>query len=105
MEITINYIPSVWAKGTVLGNLVGDGLIHAFRFSLLNSKPNGYSSTPSATLGLGGATAAPTGNSQYFWLGKIEALLVNPQLTDATTATLTISVQSDMYGAFTTANA
>jgi hypothetical protein len=104
LELTINYVPSRWASDTLLGKLVGDGVVHAFRFTLLNAKPGGYSSL-SGTSGLGGDTSDATvaGNTQYFWLGKLEALLVKPSLTDATTATLTLSIQSDFYGAFTTA--
>lgn len=95
IEITLNYIGSDWQKAAnFLGNMVGDGVRRLFRFTLLNSEPSGgYASTVS---GLG-----TTENSQYYWFGKIEALLVNPQLTDANTATLTITVQSDFYGAFT----
>jgi len=93
VELTINYVPSDWASGTNLGDKVGDGKQYLFRFTLLNSEPTSYTSLAN---GLG--TVA---NSQYFWKGKIEALLVNPQLTDATTATLTISVQSAFRGAFT----
>jgi hypothetical protein len=95
IEITLNYIGSDWQKAAnFLGNMVGDGTRRLFRFTLLNSEPSGgYSSTVG---GLGS-----TENSQYYWFGKMEALLVNPQLTDANTATLTITVQSDFYGAFT----
>lgn len=104
IEITLNYVPSEWAAGTLLGDSVGDGTIHAFRFALLNAKPPGWGSVASS-LSLGGDTSdqTETKNTQYFWLGKIEALLVTPSLTDATTATLTLSLQSDFYGAFTTA--
>ena len=93
MEITINYVPADWAAGTDLGKLVGDGNQYAFRFSLLNSEPAGYAS---ATTGLGTVQ-----NSQYFWVGKVEALQVTPQLTDANTATLTLTMQSEFYGAYT----
>jgi len=48
-----------------------------------------------------GGVAGSNNNSQWYWQGKVEALLINPQLTDANTATLTISVQSEFYGAFT----
>ena len=103
MEITINYIPSAWASGTVLGAMVGDGKQKAFRFALLNSKPAAYTSN---VAGLGTAEGGTAGspaceNTYYYWIGKIEALLVNPQLTDANTATLTISLQSPFYGAYT----
>jgi hypothetical protein len=96
LEVTINYVPADWAAGTILGDAVADGVIHAFRFTLANADTNGAD-------GSVGASVMTVPNTQFFWLGKIEALLVNPQLTDANTATLTLSVQSDFYGAFTTA--
>jgi len=96
LELTINFIPSEWADGTVLRSLVGDGKIYVFRFSLLNSRPTGADGYQSVTTGLGSVQ-----NSQYFWAGKVEALLVNPQLTDANTASLTLSQQSEFFGAFT----
>jgi len=105
MEITINYIPSAWASGTVLGAMVGDGKQKAFRFALLNSEPAGYASSVAGIGTAKGGTAGtpPNENTYYYWIGKIEALLVNPQLTDANTATLTISLQSAFYGAYTAA--
>ena len=96
MELTINYVPADWAKGTVLGDAVGDNVARVFRFALMNSKPTAYIS--SATVGAGLNSVQ---NSQYYWVGKIEALQVNPQLTDANTATITISQQSDLFGAYT----
>lgn len=61
--------------------------------------------TTLATVGAMGTLSglAEVANSQWFFYGKIEALLINPQLTDANTATLTISVASDFFGPFTTA--
>ena len=94
IEVTLNFVGTDWQDATdYLGAMVGDGIQRAFRFTMLNAEPDGYTST---TAGLG-----TVGNSQYFWIGKIEALLVNPQLTDANTATLTISVQSEFFGAYT----
>lgn len=100
MEITLNYIPADWAKdaSNILGNMVGDGKQYVFRFTLLNSEPTGSGATKYA------ATAAGIGtvpNSEYYWIGKLEALQVNPQLTDATTATITLTIQSAVYGAYT----
>ena len=98
MELTLNYIGTDWQDAAnYLGEMVGDGVKRLFRFSLMNNMPNGYSSANGAT-GLGSVE-----NSQYFWFGKIEALQVTPQLTDANTATITITIQSELYGAFTTA--
>lgn len=105
MEITVNYVPTLWGAGTVLGAMVGDGKQKAFRFALLNAEPANYASS---TAGIGTAKGGTAGtpaceNTYFYWIGKIEALMVNPQLTDANTATLTISIQSAFYGAYTTA--
>lgn len=101
MEITLNFIGSEWAAETacLLGTMVGDGLQHVFRFTLMNAKPLGFNSTAGMT-GVGSVD-----NSQYFWIGKLEALQVTPQLTDANTATITITIQSAFFGAYTTAKA
>jgi hypothetical protein len=100
MELTLNFVPSEWSKdvANVLGNMVGDGNQYAFRFALLNTEPTGSGATKyaSTTAGLGTVQ-----NSVYYWVGKIEAIQVSPQLTDANTATITITVQSPFYGAFT----
>lgn len=105
MEITMNYVASLWGSSTVLGAMVADGVQKAFRFVLMNSEPAGYSSTIAGVgTKLGGAAGVPANeNTYWYWIGKMEALLVNPQLTDANTATLTISVQSAFYGAYTAA--
>lgn len=90
IEIQINYIPSEWAAGTLLGDAIASGKQYVFRFTLLNAKP--------ASLV---ADAMAVENTSYYWIGKMEAIQVSPQLTDANTATVTITVQSDFYGAFT----
>lgn len=97
IELTVNYVPAEWAAGTLLGDAVGDGKQYVFRFVLMNAEPVSYKSdgtTPANGIG-------SVQNSQYYWVGKIEALQVNPQLTDANTATVTISIQSEFFGAFT----
>jgi hypothetical protein len=101
MELTLNFVPDHWAKLTELGKMVGNGRQYAFRFVLLNSRPPGFHQSTSG--GIAGTTGAgEVKNTQYYWVGKVEALQVTPQLTDANTATLTITIQSDFYGAFTT---
>lgn len=93
-EVTINYIPDHWENvANKHGVLVGDGATKVFRFALLNAVPTAYTSLAG---GLG-----TVGNSQYFWNGKMEALQISPQLTDANQATLTISIQSDFIGPLT----
>ena len=99
LEITVNYVPADWASGTVLGSMVGDGKLHAFRFTLLNSEPTG--STPATKYASVAAGLGTVQNSEYYWLGKVEAIQVNPQLTDANTATITFTIQSAFYGAYT----
>jgi hypothetical protein len=97
IELTLNYVPADWAAGTLLGATVGDGKQYVFRFALMNSQPASYASVAGTpTNGIGSVA-----NSQYYWIGKIEALQVNPQLTDANTATVTISIQSEFFGAYT----
>ena len=98
LEITVNYIPADWAAGTILGDMVGNGKLAVFRFALLNSEPTGSGATKYASTVAGLGTVP---NSVYYWVGKVEALLVNPQLTDANTATVTMSIQSKFYGAYT----
>ena len=99
LEITLNFVASEWAADSLLGAAVGDGNLYVMRFALLNSEPTGYLSTSGAT-GIGAV-----GNAVWYWIGKLEALLINPQLTDANTATLTMSLQSKFFGAYTVAGA
>jgi len=90
MEITLNFVPSDWADGETLGDMVGNGLQYVFRFTMMNAEPSDF---------VEGAFGCQ--NSMYYWVGKIEALQVNPQLTDANTAVISITIQSDFYGAYT----
>lgn len=100
LEITLNFVPSDWADEVtnILGSMVGDGKQYVFRFTLMNAQPTGTGATKYAATSGGVGTVQ---NSQYYWIGKIEALLVTPQLTDANTATVTISIQSEFFGAYT----
>lgn len=88
LEVELNYVPSDWASGSTLGNLIANDTSLFFRFALMSEAPTS-------------PTAVATNNSCYYWVGKIEALLVTPSLTDALTAKLTLSMQSDFYGAYT----
>lgn len=97
LEVTLNFVPSDWAPGTALGDLVGNGKVYAFQFSMLNAKPAGLNTTAGAS-GLGSVN-----NSNFYFVGKIEALLVSPQLTDANQATLTLSSQGGFFGPATVA--
>lgn len=100
MEITLNFVASDWAKGSgiILGNMVGNGTQYVFRFTLMNNVPTGTGPTKYSSAA-GGLGLVP--NSQYFFIGKIDSLLVTPQLTDANTATIAITLQSQLFGAYT----
>lgn len=127
MEITVNYVPSMWQGGELKGGLdtapiatsikIGDGKVYLMRFSLLNKEPKGYNATlRSATSSTANAIdeesigeavtnstsgTAEVQNSSFYFLGKIETIEVTPSLSDATTAKITIAMQSDLVGAFT----
>ncbi len=100
LEIDLNLIPSEWANeaGNLLGSAMGDGNQYVFRFTLLNSEPTGTGATQYASTNAGIGTVQ---NSQYYWIGKLEALMTTPSLTDATLGKITLSIQSPFYGAYT----
>jgi len=93
MEITLNFVATQWADGSDLGDLVGSGLQTVFRFSLLNAEPDDYSSSAA---GLGSVE-----NTFWYFNGKIDSLLVTPSLSDSNQATIAITLQSIVWGAFT----
>jgi hypothetical protein len=106
LELTINYIPSEWAKANAsfattgtLGDAVADGVAKVFQFALLPAKPPAL--TTALTAGVGGTLAAPVPNALIYFVGKVESLLVNPARDDASTATVALSIQSDFFGPFT----
>jgi hypothetical protein len=106
LELTINYIPSAWAKNNAsfattgtLGDAVGDGIAKVFQFALLPARAPAL--TTALTAGVGGTLASPVPNALIYFIGKIESLLVNPSRDDASTATVALSIQSDFFGPFT----
>lgn len=100
IELTINYVGADWATGAgTVGAMVADGKQHVFRFALLNAEPTGVTANTRYASSVGGVGTVE--NAIFYWIGKIEALLINPSLNDATTATLTLTLQSKFYGAFT----
>jgi len=84
LEVTVNYIS---ADMDPIHNLIGQEVV--FRFMMA-------ASPVTQDEGAGNTLAAE--NTEFYFLGKIEAILVNPALTDATTATVTLSAQSDFFG-------
>jgi hypothetical protein len=96
LEIKLNFVPADWAANTDLGAIVGDGNQYAFRFTMLNNAPTGVDGYASKATGVGSVQ-----NSEFYWVGKVEALQVTAALTDANQATLTMTIQSPFYGAYT----
>ena len=92
-DITLNYVPADLAKGTLLGDAIGDDEQYVFRFVLMNRKPTDF------IAGATGIGSVP--NTEYFFVGKLSSLQITPNLTDATQATLSIAVQSQFFGAYT----
>jgi len=84
LEVTVNYNANDMAD---LHALVGTQI--AFRFMM---------AAAACTLDERSQSAFTTANTSFFFKGKIEAILVNSSLTDATTATITLSAQTDFIG-------
>jgi hypothetical protein len=94
MEVTLNYVASDWATGTHLGDMIGNGKQGTFRFALLNNEPkSGWGSVP--------AQIGQVENTIWYFIGKIDSLLVTPNLTDANQATVAVTMNSKVYGAYT----
>ena len=91
LEVTVNYVAEDMQP---IHALIGTELV--FRFMMAES---------AVTPDQGAASTLSTANTEFYFKGKIEAILVNPQLTDATTATVTLSAQSDFFGPATVAAA
>ena len=91
LEVTVNYVPS---EMEALHDLIGTNAV--FRFMM---------AAQAVTEDEGADTTLAVDNTEFYFLGKIEAILVNPALTDANTATVTLSAQSDFFGPATLAAA
>lgn len=89
LEVTVNYVAD---DMTAIHALIGTNA--AFRFMMAAS---------AITAGEGADSTIAPENTEFYFLGKIEAILVNPALTDTTTATVTLSAQSDFFGPATIA--
>ena len=84
LEVTVNYVASEMEP---FHTLIGQECI--FRFMMAAS---------AVTQNEGAAASITPQNAVFYFVGKIEAILVNASLTDATTATVTLSTQSDFFG-------
>jgi len=90
LELTVNYVAD---DMVAIHNLI-DGQEKVFRF-LMAATPVTEDEAADTTLA--------ADNTEFYFIGKVEAVLVNPALTDATTATVTLSAQSDFVGPATIA--
>ena len=88
LEVTVNYISSDMQN---FHTLIGKEI--AFRFMMVDSACTLNDASDNALSG--------KKNTAFFFKGKIEAILVNAALTDQTTATVTLSAQTDFFGPFT----
>jgi len=84
LEVTVNYVAN---DMTDFHTLIGTEVY--FRFMMCSGAVDLTTSL--------GATLA-TSNTEFYFKGKVEAILINPALTDQTTATVTLSTQSDFFG-------
>jgi len=89
LDVTINYNA---ADADELHKLVGKAV--TFRFMMTDT---------ACTQDEAAAATLAKANTMFYFNGKVEAILVNPSLTDATTATVTLSTQSDFIGPATLA--
>jgi len=89
LEVTVNYVPADMEEIHAL-----KGQEVAFRFMMAEQE---------VTVAEGAAATLAKANTEFYFKGKVEAILVNPALTDANTATVTLSAQSDFYGPATIA--
>jgi len=90
-EVVVNYVAE---DMTAIHDLIGQSVV--FRYMLATSDVD-------ITTGL--AATLAVNNTEFYFKGKIEAILVNTSLSDAVTANVTISVQSDVVGPVTLAAA
>ena len=88
LEFTLNYIPGN-TQHEALRALVSAGSTHTFRIRLANAE-------------LPATLIATTEHSDFYVHARVASFLVNPSLSDANTATMTLAAQSEFYGPFTT---
>lgn len=93
LEVTVNFVAD--DMNTDIYPLIGQQVL--FRFMMANKAITLAEGAEDAT-GWTAWAGAGGENTCFYFVGKIEAILVNPSLTDATTATVTLSAQSDFLG-------
>lgn len=89
LEVTVNYVAE---DMQAIHNLIGQQVL--FRVMM---------AAAAVTQDAGAGSTLATQNTEFYFVGKIEAILVNPSLSDSITANVTISAQSDFFGPATIA--
>ena len=92
LEVTVNYV----AEDMQAIHALIDGTPKLFRF-MMAAGP--------VTQDQGAGSTLATENTEFYFVGKVEAILVNPSLSDSISATVTLAAQSDFYGPATIAAA
>jgi hypothetical protein len=100
LELTVNYISSKWAPGQPLRDTLDSKVQRVFQFSLLYARPNSLKAGNTTGV-ITGAGLSSVENANIYFIGRMESLMIEPSLSDANTATLALSIQSDFYGPFT----
>jgi hypothetical protein len=95
MEFTINYVP---ADFDAIMPFIGDAILYPFQIALCNKRPTSFRQNTTSGNCIGGSTVAPIQNTVFNFAGKFESLVVMPSTTDATTAKLTISMATPLFG-------
>lgn len=93
LELELNLVPSEWAAGSALGDMVQDGVNKVFMVVYARSKP------PSLEVTTAGIGAVP--NAIIFFKGKIESFQHTAGLSDADTANVALSIDGPFYGFYT----
>jgi hypothetical protein len=93
LVITVNYVSIDWVTPAHLGDILVSGTTYAWRFALMNAEPTSYASTAG---GMGTKQ-----NTYWYFLARMDSLIVTPSLTDATTAQVALTLQSKLYGPYT----
>jgi hypothetical protein len=91
MDVTVNYVA---ADMVAIEDLKGQQVV--FRFMMANQ---------AVTVAQGAAATIAAENTEFYFVGKIEAINVTPSLTDSNTAVVNLSVQGDFVGPATVAAA
>ena len=95
LDFTINLRTSTAYGTDGVGTLVQNGSLYEFRFSLVNAS-NGAADGVFVDSG-----DTVVEHSSWYFRAQVAALLVNPSLTDASTAVLTLAIDGDFAGPFT----